>query len=124
MDHLVQKWDHVFSKHEEDYGRTNVVKHRVPTGNAEPIKERYRVIPPTLYKEIRGLLQGMLTAGVVQESSSPWVAPIVLVQKKCGAWRFCVDYVKLNNITHQCVLCCLKTLLPASDKPNRTQLLT
>ena len=81
LDQLVQKWDHVFSKHEEDYGRTSVVKHRIPTGTAEPIKERYRPIPPTLYKEIRGLLQGMLTAGFVCESSSPWAAPIVLVQK-------------------------------------------
>lgn len=44
LDQLVQKWDHVFYKHEEDYGRTSVVKHRIPTGDAEPIKERYRPI--------------------------------------------------------------------------------
>lgn len=59
LDHIVQKCDHVFSKHEEDYGRTGTVKHRIPTGNAEPTKERYRPIPLTLYKEIHGLLQGI-----------------------------------------------------------------
>ena len=101
LDQLLHKWHHVFSTHDEDYGHTDVVKHRIPTGNAEPIRERFRPVPPTLYKEIRSLLKGMLEGGVIKESCSPWAAPIVLVQKKCGAWRFCVDYRKLNNITHK-----------------------
>lgn len=58
-------------------------------------------MPPTLYKEIRSLLKGMLAGGVIQESCSPSAAPIVLVQNKCGAWQFCVDYRKLNNVTHK-----------------------
>lgn len=37
----------------------------------------------------------------MKESCSPWAAPIVLVQKKYRAWRFCVDYRKLNNVTHK-----------------------
>lgn len=98
---LLSKWQHVFSAHEEDYGCTNVVQHRIPTGDAEPSRERYRPVPPTLYTEVRTLLQGMLNRGVVRESSSPWAAPIVLVQKKTGAWRFCVDYRKLNLVTRK-----------------------
>lgn len=47
-------------------------------------------LPPTLYKEIKSLLQGMVDAGVIQESTSQWAAPIVLVRKKNGEWRFCV----------------------------------
>lgn len=43
----------------------------------------------------------MLDSGVVSESSSPWAAPIVLVKKKDGTWRFCVDYQKLNALTHK-----------------------
>ncbi|XP_073713213.1 uncharacterized protein [Misgurnus anguillicaudatus] len=96
---LLRRWQHVFATHDEDYGCTQVVEHHIPTGDAGPSRERYRPIPPTLYTEVRALLQGLLERGIVRESSSPWAAPIVLVQKKTGAWRFCVDYRKLNLVT-------------------------
>ena len=98
---FLAKWEHLFSAHDEDYGCTDVVTHTIPTGEATPIRERYRPVPPTLYKELRTLLQGMIASGVVHESSSPWAAPVVLVQKKNGSWRFCVDYRKLNSVTRK-----------------------
>lgn len=101
LQQFLSRWSHVFSSHDDDYGCTDVVTHAIPTGDAAPIRERYRPVPPTLYKEVRTLLQGMLKSGVIRESSSPWAAPIVLVQKKDGSLRFCVDYRKLNNVTRK-----------------------
>jgi len=101
MTNLLRKWKKVFSSHDEDFGCTGVVKHQIPTGTAPPSRERYRPVPPSLYTELRILLQNMLDSGVVKESASPWAAPIVLVKKKDGSWRFCVDYRRLNAVTHK-----------------------
>lgn len=48
---------------------------------------------------IESLIMEMLDGGVIQESNSPYVSPVVLVGKKDGTWRLCVDYRKLNEQT-------------------------
>ena len=98
---MLEKWKEVFAVHDEDFGRTDTVQHRIPTGDAAPIRERHRPLPPAMYKEMKTLLNDMLDKGVIRESHSPWAAPIVLVKKKDGSWRFCVDYRKLNAVTHK-----------------------
>lgn len=50
---------------------------------------------------MRALLSDMLQGDIITESTSPWAAPIVKVRKKDGSWRFCVDYRKLNSVTHK-----------------------
>ena len=98
---LLLKWEKVFAKHDEDFWQTDLVQHRIHTGDAARIRERYRPLPPLMYKEMKTLLAGMLEKGVIRESCSPWAAPIVSVRKKDGSWRFCVDYRKLNAVTHK-----------------------
>jgi hypothetical protein len=71
----------------------------IETGNHPPVyTPPYRVS----YKDEqiqRDEINKLLDQGRIEESTSPWSSPIVLVRKKNGSVRFCIDYRKLNNIT-------------------------
>uniref|UniRef100_A0AAV2MAQ6 Uncharacterized protein n=1 Tax=Knipowitschia caucasica TaxID=637954 RepID=A0AAV2MAQ6_KNICA len=66
LEALLQRWEKVFAVHDEDFGRTDLVQHRIPTGDAAPIRERHRPIPPMLYRETAHL-------GAVEQR---WVAQL------------------------------------------------
>ena len=89
----------VFSKDDMDMGRTNLVKHHIKLTDPVPFKEAYSRIPPQMYDKVKTHLQEMLDLGAIRPSDSPWASAIVLVRKKDGRLRFCIDLRKLNNRT-------------------------
>lgn len=96
---LFKKWESVFPKNAHDLGQTSAVKHKIELTDNTPFKESYRRVPPAIYNEVREHLQEMLNIGAIQESKSPWSSNVVIVRKKDGTIRFCIDYRKLNNRT-------------------------
>ena len=80
-------------------GHTTVLEHKIDTGSSPPIRKYPRRLPYAYREETKSQVADMLTEGVIQPSSSPWASPIVLVKKKDGTYRFCVDYRKLNLVT-------------------------
>ncbi|XP_021371125.1 uncharacterized protein LOC110461785 [Mizuhopecten yessoensis] len=98
--HLVQKYEGVFAA--SDLGRTDVVKHKINTGGARPIKQHLRRIPGNMGQEVDKVVQNMLDRGIIKKSSSPWSSGIVLVKKKDGTMPFCVDYRRLNATRYRC----------------------
>lgn len=83
----------------DQFGRTNIITHSIDTGEAMPIKQRfYR----TSYKNqefIKEEIDRLLKSGLIQPSKSQWTSPVVVVEKKNGKKRLCVDYRKLNSVT-------------------------
>ena len=89
----------VFSKSKEDLGRTDVVRHQIDTGTFPPIRQRARRLPVHQRQEESSQIEDMTRRGVIEASESPWASPIVLVKKKDGSTRFCIDFRKLNDVT-------------------------
>jgi transposase InsO family protein len=96
---FIIKWRKVFSNDSSDLGKTAIIKHRIDLHDDVPIKEKARRIPPTMVEELRQHIRQLKDMGVIEESVSPWSSPIVLVRKKSGELRLCVDYRKLNAKT-------------------------
>lgn len=95
---LLQERD-VFSSGLEDIGRTGIVQHKIDTGDQRPIKQAPRRLPLSKKVEAESCVKEMSDKGIIEPSSSPWCSPIVLVKKKDGSTRFCVDYRRLNGVT-------------------------
>ena len=96
---MIKRNANIFSKNDMDMGRTNLVKHHIELTDPIPFKESYRRIPPQMYDEVKAHIQEMLDLGAIRHSNSPWASAIVLVRKKDGRLRFCIDLRKLNNRT-------------------------
>ena len=78
-------------------GRTDMAEHVIDTGDSRPIRLHPYRVPHAYRDEVDRQVTEMLEEGVVEPSTSDWAAPIVLVKKKDGSLRFCVDYRKLNG---------------------------
>ena len=93
---LVEDFKNIFS---ETPGSTNLVKHDIHTFSDTPVRVKPYPIPYGTRDEIEKEVVKMLELGVIEESSSPYSAPVVLVAKKDNTKRFCIDYRRLNLVT-------------------------
>ena len=72
--------------------------HRINAGSAEPIKQPPRRVPLAYAAEEKQAIEDLKAKGVIRDSISPWASPIVLVRKKDGGVRPCVDYRRVNQL--------------------------
>ncbi len=96
---LVHKYCDVFALDPSELGTTSLVTHVIDTGDHAPVRQRVRRTPFALRDKVDQMVQDMLQDGIIQPSRAPWASPIVLVRKKDGGIRFCVDYRQLNRLT-------------------------
>jgi len=83
-------------------GLTKVISHEIPlVAGTTPIRQPTRHLGPEEEKEVSRQVQDLLDRDLIEPAHGAWSSPVVLVKKRDGSWRFCVDYHRLNSATIQ-----------------------
>jgi len=98
---FLNKHRSVFATDLKELGKSNVQTHRIETGDAAPVRQKFYHQSPQTNAEINRQLDEMLQTDIIEESHSMWQSPVVMVKKKNGQLRFAIDYRKLNAVTKQ-----------------------
>ena len=96
---VLHRYSNIFSHHDADLGFTDTVEHKITTTDDIPVKQPDRRVPPQLVPEVKNILEKWLDAGIIKESNSPFASQMVMVRKKTGEIRICIDFRQLNNKT-------------------------
>ena len=104
FEELCEEYGQAFSKHNEDIGRTKLVKVDVDTGDSPPVSSRPYTLPLKHYEWVQKEIESLECAGVITKSMSPWASPIVVVPKKSSPRepqkrRLCVNQLQVQVIT-------------------------
>ena len=99
LEKIMFEYHDVFSLEEDERGETDMIEFEINTGDELPRKQAARRIPYAARQEVAEQLERMQKIGVIKPSKSPWSSPVVLVRKRDGTLRFCIDYRVLNSVT-------------------------
>nr|CAD2181854.1 unnamed protein product [Meloidogyne enterolobii] len=88
-----------FAKDDFDLGKCKITAPTILTNTEIPIQSRAFRTPEKYRSELKAQIQRMLETGIIEESNTPWVSNLVLVQKSDGKLRPCVDFRPLNKVT-------------------------
>ena len=110
MKHLLRSHQDIYASSSGEFGLISLAEHKIQTREATPIKQLPRRLPNALRLIVEEQVNEILEKKVIKPSNSPWSSPTVLVRKKDGKWRFCIDFRKLNDVTVKDAFLCLKLL--------------
>ena len=96
---LLAEYHDIFLLDPAELGCTHSTEHAIKVTDDTLFKEHFRCIPPPLVDEVRDHLREMLESGDIRPSQSAWCNAVILVRKKDGSLRFCIDFRCLNACT-------------------------
>ena len=96
---MLLKYESIITRGPTIIGNCTLLTHRIYTGDTIPIRMAPRRIPYFQQDEVQQDISAKEAAGIVRKSTSLWAFPIVVVRKKNGTARICVDNRSLNDVT-------------------------
>ena len=88
---LLDEYRDVSANNDSEVGRTHRTQFRINTSTQVPVAVKLRRTPFSLRSEVDQQIKNMKHRGIIEPSNSPYSAPILLVPKADGSYRFCAD---------------------------------
>ena len=103
---LCSQYEDVFSKNNQDIGKTNLIEMEIDTSGSLPVAQSLYTLPLKHYEWVRKEIETLEKAGVIVKSLSPWASPVIVVPKKSAPdepprRRLVIDYRKINSLQQQ-----------------------
>ena len=95
---LVSDNDDLIAKMDSQLSHTGTVTMKIDVNSHPPIRHRPYRVPLNKRQVVDAAIEEMLEAGIIERSKSSWAFPLVVVKKKDGTERMCVDFRSLNKI--------------------------
>jgi len=93
---LLEEFSDIFS---DKPSRTDLIQHEIKTFHDRPVRQKHYRLPQTLKKKVKNHIEELLEMGIIEHCVSAYAAPLVVVPKKDGDIRLCVNYKKLNEVS-------------------------
>jgi len=101
VEQLLTDYDGLFSRSTYDMGHTTLIEHTIDTGSHRPIRQALRRHPMAQLDVIDQQVDQLERNDLIEKAASPWSSNVVMVRKKDGSYRLCVDYRAVNSVTYK-----------------------
>ena len=98
--HMLYEERDIFCVNKDDIGCAEGLKLKINLTDKTPVAQHYLAVPRPLYTELKQYIEDLLNRGFIEKSRSPYSSCCVMVRKKDGSIRLCIDYRALNNKTY------------------------